>query len=134
MTQIDYNGLGFDEQVSFNDCTFCDANDVGDHTLLRFQQDGGWTIWAIYVDKDASPGLNVLTPDYSGSYVTLSANNAELPPEAQGMYFGDTNMGTVTFTEVDHSPGGLIAGSVEVIMMKGDTMATLEAEFSAQLP
>ena len=66
--------------------------------------------------------------------MTLSANNAELPPEAQGMYFGDTNMGTVTFTEVDHSPGGLIAGSVEVIMMKGDTTATLEAEFSAELP
>ena len=134
MTQIEYTGPGVNEQVSFSDCTFCDVNDVGPHTLIRYQQDEGWTIWALYVDKAATVGAHPLTTDYSGDYVTLAANNQELPGPAQGFYFADSVDGTVTYTTVDHGPGGLIEGSVDVTLQLGDVSAHLQASFSAEVP
>ncbi len=134
MTSIQFSGGGVSESVSFDDCTFCDVNDVGTHMLLRFQQDGGWTIWALYVPLDAGVGSATLTQDYSGAYATLSANSASLPGAAQGMYFGDTNVGTVTLTDYDLGAGGLIAGTIDVTWTKGDVTAAMQATFHAELP
>jgi hypothetical protein len=133
MTHIDYSGA-VSQSVDFDDCQFCDVNDVGTHTLLRFQQDGGWTIWALYVPGGATVGTHPLTQDYSGAYATLSANSSSLPSAAQGMYFGDTNVGTVTLTSADTSPGGIIAGSIDVTMTKGTVNAHLTATFQGTMP
>ncbi|MFO7567448.1 MAG: hypothetical protein R6X02_32695 [Enhygromyxa sp.] len=134
ITHIDYLGPGVDLSVDFQDCSFCDVSDTGPHTLLRFQQDGGWTIWALYVPSGASPGQLALTQDYSGAYATLSANNAELPGVAQGFYFGDANVGTLNLTHFDPNPGGVIAGDIDVTWQKDEVSAHLQASFSAQVP
>ena len=133
-TTIHYLGAGVDETVTFDDCYFCDASDVGSHTLLRYQQGQGYTIWALYIPDGATPGPHPLTADLSGFYATLSANDATLPDEARGFYFGDSNQGTVTLDPVDVSPGGSVAGSIDVRWTRGGVTAHATSSFVAQIP
>jgi len=134
ITHIDYTGDGVDESADFDTCYFCDANDTGTHTLLRYQQGDGYTIWALYIPAGATVGAHTLTQDYNGYYATLSANDTTLPDSAQGFYFGDVNVGTVTFTSLESGTGGSIAGSIDVSWTKGGVTAHLTSTFHAESP
>jgi hypothetical protein len=134
ITTIHYTATSIDETVNLDNCYFCDANDLGTHTMLRYQQGGGWTIWALYVPDDAVLGTNYLTGDYNGNYVTLSENDTSLPDDVQGFYQYDTNDGTVTYTALDLSPGGVVDGTIDATLSQGGVTAHLEATFHAELP
>lgn len=133
-THIDYTGAGVDESADFDSCYFCDANDTGTHTMLRYQQGDGYTIWALYIPTGATVGAHTLTQDYSGNYATLSANDTSLPDNAQGFYFGNVNVGTVTFTTLEPGPGGSIDGSIDVAWTKDGVTAHLTSTFHAERP
>jgi hypothetical protein len=133
-THIDYSGAGVAESVDLTNCYYCDASDASTHTLIRYQQGGGYTIWALYIPNGATTGTHTLSTDYSGFYATLSANDAALPAAARGFYFGNVNVGSVTLTSVDLSQGGSVDGSIDVSWTKDGVTAHLVATFHADLP
>lgn len=132
-SNIHYNGSGVDEIATLDDCYYCDASDLGSHIMLRYQQGEGWTIWALYIPIDSSTGSQNLTSDYSGAYVTLSANDSSLPETAQGFYPSTSSSGTIHLTSCDLSSGGVIAGEIDATLEKDNVTAHLTATFSAQM-
>jgi len=133
-THIDYTGGGVNEIVDFNDCYFCDASDAVTHTLVRYQQDQGYTIWALYIPDGTTTGVHSLSTDYSGFYATLSANDAGLPTAARGFYAGNVNVGNVTLTQVDLTSGGAVEGTIDVRWTKDGVTAHMVSTFHADLP
>lgn len=132
-THINYTGSGVDSSATLDDCFFCDASDLGTHVMLRYQQGDGWTIWALYIPSDSSIGSQPITNDYSGAYLTLSANDASLPEAAQGFYPATSGSGVVNLTSSDFSSGGVIAGEITATLEKDGVTAHLTATFSAQM-
>ena len=132
-SNIHYSGSGVDETANLDDCYYCDASDLGTHIMLRYQQGQGWTIWALYIPIDSSTGSQSLTSDYSGAYVTLSANDSSLPETAQGFYPSTSSSGTIHLTSCDPTSGGVIAGEIDATLEKDGVTAHLTATFSAQM-
>ncbi|MBL4637497.1 MAG: hypothetical protein JKY56_26810 [Kofleriaceae bacterium] len=133
-TNIDYSAPGNADSATFSTCFFCDASDAVSHVLLRYQQGDGFTIWAIYIPKNASLGTGALTPNFSGSYATLSANDSGLFDSARGFYGGDINNGTVTYTKLNLESGGVIEGTIDVSWTKSGTTAHMTSSFRAVMP
>ncbi len=132
-THIQYTGPGVDSSATLDDCFFCDASDLGTHVMLRYQQGDGWTIWALYIPSGSSTGSQPITNDYSGAYLTLSANDASLPENAQGFYPATSGSGSVNLTSCDLSSGGIISGEITATLEKEGVTAHLTASFGAHM-
>ncbi len=134
MTQITYADGVMQEVLELDDCVFCDAtlNDVT--VLVRFQQAEGWTVWTLDIPVGSTVGSQPITDDYSGAYAAINEQGPGLPPEFTGFYAPTTGSGTLTLTEADIAPGGVVAGTVDVQLMLGGVSADLQAEFYAEIP
>ncbi|MBL4634780.1 MAG: hypothetical protein JKY56_12980, partial [Kofleriaceae bacterium] len=134
LTHIDYTGPSDTASADFSTCFFCDASDAVSHLLLRYQQGDGFTIWAVYIPKNVTSGTHALTPDFSGNYATLSANDSSLFATARGFYGGDIGSGTITFTRAELESGGVVEGTIDVRFTKAGTTAHLTSTFRATIP
>lgn len=133
-TSIDYSSPGNSDSAIFATCFFCDASDAASHVLLRYQQGDGFTIWALYIPKNATLGSSTLTPNLSGSYATLSANDSGLFDSARGFYGADISSGTVTYNSLNLESGGVIEGTIDVSWTKSGTTAHMTSSFRAVMP
>ncbi len=134
ITEITYASGATQQVLAVDDCVFCDAT-LNDVTLLvRFQQAEGWTVWTIDIPVGSGVGAQPITDDYSGAYVAINETGPELPPELTGFYDPTSGSGTLTLTEADLSPGGVVAGTISAQLSQGSATADLQAEFYAEIP
>ena len=134
MTQITYSDGVTQEVLDLDDCVFCDATLNEVTVLVRFQQAEGWTVWTLDIPVGSTVGSQPITDDYSGAYAAINEQGPGLPPEFTGFYAPTTGSGTLTLTEADITPGGVVAGTVDVQLMLGGVSADLQAEFYAEIP
>ncbi len=133
-TTITYSGPAGVEVIDVADCTFCDATLNGTTLLVRYQQAEGWTVWSVDIPVGAGTGSMPITNDYSGAYVVINEQGQDLPPGYAGFYAATTGSGTLTLTQADISPGGVVAGTISASLSLGDVGAQLETEFYAEIP
>jgi hypothetical protein len=130
---ITYTGDGMSDSVVLDDCTFCDATIDSGVVLIRFQQAEGWTVWSVYMPASYTAGTHALTPDLTEAYVVINEVNPDLSASFHGFYPGSSNVGTLTLSEADMTPGGLVHGTISAQLSLGDVEAEFEAEFEAIL-
>lgn len=139
ITSLSYSDGAGTEQRDYSNCYFCDGfyQPTSNHSLLRYQQGGGYTIWALYVHNAATTGSETLQPGYptSGSYFTLSESDSSLPARFQGSYRQVS--GTLAFTQANIADGGAVAATATVVLenlTRPESRATLTVDFYARFP
>lgn len=133
-TTLTYTGPAGVQVIDVQDCTFCDATINGTTLLIRYQQAEGWTVWTLDIPVGAGAGSMPITDDYSGAYVAINEQGQDLPPGYAGFYAPTTGSGTLTLTDADISPGGVVAGTLSASLSLGEVDAQLETEFYAEIP
>lgn len=134
LTEITYAGPSGEIVLTYDNCTFCDATLNMSTLLVRFQQGDGWTVWSVDIPVGSTTGSQPITSDYSGAYVAINEASPDLPPNYAGYYDPTSASGTLTLTQADIAPGGVVAGTLEVELSQGGIGATLSAEFYAEIP
>ena len=134
LTEITYTGPSGETVLTYDSCTFCDATLNTSTLLVRFQQGEGWTVWSVDIPVGSSTGSQPITDDFSGAYVAINEASPNLPPDYAGYYDPTSASGTLTLIQADITPGGVVAGTLEVELSQGGIEATLSAEFYAEVP
>ncbi|WP_428268310.1 hypothetical protein [Haliangium sp.] len=139
ITTLSYSDGASSAQRNYSNCYFCDATYLpsSSHSLIRFQQGGGYTVWSLYVHNGATVGSETLQPGSpaTGSYFFLSESDSSLPARFQGSYTQVS--GTVNFTQANLADGGAVAGTATVVLQhqtRAESRVTLTANFYARFP
>ncbi|MBL4689056.1 MAG: hypothetical protein JKY37_30975 [Nannocystaceae bacterium] len=134
VTELTYTDPSSTISVTLEDCTFCDATLNGTTLLVRYQQAEGWTVWSLDIPVASQLGEQPITDDYSGAYVVINEQSPELPDDFTGFYPATSGSGTLTLTQADIEPGGVVAGTLVANLELGNVSAELHAEFYAEIP
>lgn len=131
MTEITYTEGGMSETLTMQDRAFCDATLEGGVLLLRYQQQGGFTVWALYMPDGIGVGSHALTQDFSGVYMNIN----EVSNAWQAYFDPAMAFGTLELTDADLQPGGTVAGTLTATLTSNDgsTTAAFESTFYAEL-
>lgn len=131
MTEITYTEGGASETLTMQDRAFCDATLDGGLLQLRYQQQGGYTVWLVNMPETTGVGEHALTQDFSGPYMNIN----EVSDTWQAYFDPSTAFGTLTLTDADIQPGGVVAGTLTATLTSADgtTTADFESTFYAEL-
>lgn len=136
--EIDYGaGLRF----TYTDHYYADATyfTPPQPTMVRLQQNGGHSVWVVYVGVNARTGAVAIDPNLSGGTndklgITLAESGGTLPAALRGGW--QARSGSGTLTTVDLRSGGQVEGSASGTLTHISTgaTATFQATFKAKLP
>ncbi len=132
ITEITYTEGGMSETLTMQDRAFCDATLDGGVLLLRYQQQGGFTVWALYMPEATGVGSHPLTQDFSGVYMNIN----EVSNAWQAYFDPSMAFGNLELTDADLQPGGTVAGTLTATLTSNDgtTTAEFESTFYAEIP
>jgi len=132
MTEVTYTEGGQSETLTMQDRTFCDATLAGGALQLRYQQQGGYTVWLLNVAEGAGVGEHTLTQDFTGVYMNIN----EVSDAWQAYFDPSMAFGTLTLTDATIQSGGVVAGTLSATLtsVDGTTTADFESTFYAEIP